>query len=218
MNHSNLIIELFSGSKTVSGVFEKKGWHSFTVDNDPGLKAQLCCDLLNLHPGQLPHSASFIWASVPCTEFSRASQSVNWQKITKKYRIYEYFPLTESSRNAVDLLQKSVDIIKLYPGIPFIIENPVGRIQHMQPLKNLGHYRYFVNYFDFGFSYSKETYLFSNIWLPFSTKKYKVAAPGLRTIRNVQQRSKVPPLLIEEIFAYLQYGSNKIRSFRKSSQ
>ena len=59
------------------------------------------------------------------------------------------------------------------------------------------------NYADFGFSYSKETYLFTNFLLPFSAIKVSSASPGLKTIRSSYERSKVPAALIEKIIQYL---------------
>lgn len=203
MKNENILIELFSGSKTVSKVFEKHGWESFSIDNNPKLNPSICCDILDLELNQLPGTAAFIWASPDCRYFSRAGASRHWKKTTLKYRIYHYDPITEKAVKSQALLQKTIDIIQFYPECAFIIENPIGRIQHMQPMKILGHYRYAVNYADFGFPYSKETYLFSNLQLPFSTKKVHSSLPGLRTINSRYQRSKVPDNLVKEIIKYI---------------
>ena len=200
-----IILELFSGAKTVSGVFEKNGWNAWSVDNNPKLNPSICCNILNIIPGMLPYQIHFIWASPPCTTFSRAANPKHWEKKTLKYRRYVYLPKTPEAYNSLLLLQKTIEIISWFPDVFFVIENPVGRIQHMNPLQKLGHFRYFVNYFDFGKPYSKETYLFSNVWLPFSLKKYKTIASGMSTIRNVQARASVPALLIENIYNYIFY-------------
>lgn len=201
--NSKRMIEFFSGSKTVSGVFDKKGWDIFTIDNNHKLNPNMCIDIMKLTPGMLPGNVGFLWFSPVCKNFSRAADAAHWQKITNKYRQYTYFPQTLEAQKSVDMLQKVTQIIKWFPGIPFVIENPVGRIHHFPCMKHLGHYRYFVNYADFGFAYSKETYLFTNLWLPFSTKKYQVSAPGLRTVRSTFERSKVPALLVEKIYDYI---------------
>ena len=197
------IIELFSGSKTISNFFESKGWDAWSVDNNPKLYPKICCDILEISPGLLPEKTDFIWASPDCSKFSRAANSAHWNKTVIKYRQYRYIPNTAAAVLSLQLLQKTVDIINSYPFAPFIIENPIGRIHHLDPLKKLGHYRYSVNYADFGFAYSKETYLFSNMWLPFSTKKVHSCKPGLRTVSNRFQRSIVPEDLIKTIYAYV---------------
>ena len=193
------MIELFSGSKTVSKVFEKNNWLVWSVDNNPKLHPSMCCNILNLSAAQLPKNTSFLWASPDCSKLSRSAVSTHWQKTTLKYRIYDYQPLTPEAVQSLALVQKTVDLINSIPDVCFVIENPIGRIQHLSPIKKLGHHRYAVNYADFGFPYSKETYLFSNLFLPFSTKKVHSFKPGLRTIRSVYQRSTVPALLIQTI-------------------
>ena len=209
MNHQKPgMLELFSGRKSVSRVFQNKGWNAWSVDNEPKLNPSICCDILNITPAMLPANISFIWASPPCTTFSRAADPSHWEKKTLKYRRYTYFPKTPEAFISILLLKKTIEILSWYPNVLFIIENLVGKIQHMLPLQQLGHFRYFVNYFDFGMPRSKETYLFSNLWLPFSLKKYRVIAPGLSTIRNVQARSVVPALLIETIYNYIFHGTN----------
>jgi site-specific DNA-cytosine methylase len=197
-----IMIELFSGSKSISRVFEQNGFDTFSIDIRADLKPSLCSDICHVTPKDIPANPSFIWASPDCTRFSRASSSVHWNKITNRYRVYTYIPVSESSCKSVNMLESTVNLLRFFNDTPFVIENPIGRIQHMQSLKRLGHFRYCVNYADYGFPYSKETYLFSNIWLPFSTKKVHSAAPGLRTIRNRTQRSAVPDALIQTIIDY----------------
>ncbi len=196
------MVELFSGSKNVSNTFEKNGWLAWSVDNNPKLAPSLCCDILELKPEHLPVNVSFIWASPDCSKLSRAANAGNWHKKTIKYIIYDFQPATAAALLSLSLVEATVKIISSFPECGFIIENPIGRIHHLPPLKKLGHYRYAVNYADFGFPYSKETYLFSNLWLPFSIKKVKSAFPGLRTVNGSFERSKVPPALVQKIIDY----------------
>jgi len=202
------ILELFSGSKQVSSVFEQFGWNAITIDNNVKLNPSICSSILDITPDMLPNQIHFIWASPVCTQFSRAARSYHWEKITLKKRKFIYIPKTAAAEHSLKLLNKTIELILLYPNAPFIIENPIGRIHHIKALQKLGHYRYFVNYSTFGVPYSKETYLFSNMMLPFTTKKYKVMAPGLDTIRPAYDRSLVPEMLVKTIFKYLFNGSN----------
>ena len=197
------IIEFFSGSKTVSNFFISKGWQATTVDINPKLNPSICCDILDLPFDLLPAKPDFLWFSPDCSKFSRMASPHNWKKTTLKYRIFHYEPLTPGARNSVTYLNKSIQIIQHFNKCPIIIENPIGRIHHFSAIKNLGHYRYAINYADFGFPYSKETYLFTNIMLPFSTKKVHSKKPGLQSVKNKSQRPQVPLQLIQTIFNYL---------------
>jgi len=203
MKNEKSMIELFSGKKTVSNFFKSKGWKVTSVDNNPKLNPSICGDILTLDLSVLPVGCKFIWASPVCTFFSREASADNWKKETLKYRIYKYTPISEGAKQSILMLSKTIDIINSIPGVLFVLENPVGRFHHSELIKNLGHYRYFVNYADFGYPYSKETYLFTNFLLPFGTKKHKVSAPQMNTVRNVAQRSSVPALLVETIYKYI---------------
>lgn len=197
-----LMFEFFSGSKTIAGVFQKNNWSTFTVDINPKFSPRLCCDISEVTPSLLPNNPNFMWFSPDCSKFSHAANQKHWLKITDKYRQYTYYPQTPEAIKALKMLESSLNVISWFPDSSFIIENPIGRIHHMKPFKKLGHYRYSVNYADFGFPYSKETYLFTNLWLPFSTKKVSSSKPGLRSINNRFQRSIVPPELIQTIINY----------------
>lgn len=209
-----LVIELFSGSKNVSNTFEKHGFNSFSIDNDCKLKPDLCIDILKLQPSMLPGTPSFIWASIPCTHFSRAAKSTHWVKTKISKVSHKYTAQTISAEKSILLLNKTIEILNLYPDTPFIIENPVGRIIHFDSLKYKGHFRYYVNYYHFGFNYSKETFLFSNFLLPLPVKRFKVNAPGTRTINGTFNRSKVPPALVDFIISHIP-GHNNPKNFLK---
>jgi len=73
-------IELFSGSKTVADVLKQNAWSVVTVDNNRNLHANICIDIMQLQKYHLPESVNFIWASLPCTHFSRAANQKHWKK------------------------------------------------------------------------------------------------------------------------------------------
>lgn len=191
------MIEFFSGSKTVSNTFSKYGFDTFTIDINPFYQPDLCIDILDFKKSFIPYQPSFLWFSPVCTHFSRAAQSRHWLKNEISKRSAVYTAQTPEAANSIQLLNQTVDIINSYPDTPFIIENPVGRILHFDSLKRTGHYRYYVNYFEWGFPYSKETFLFSNILLPLPTVRYKVNAPTVSNQSGSHNRSKVPTRLIE---------------------
>lgn len=189
-------IELFSGSGEISLIFQSKGFHTLTVDNNPKLKPDLCIDICELSADILPGSVALFWASPDCTRFSRAAAQKHWTKETISYRNYNYTPATAEAIKAEKLLIRTVQLIQeINPGVWFI-ENPVGRMPHLPALRNFGHYRYCVNYADWGFSYGKETYIFTNQLLPLPTKVQKRFLPGLRSVSDKSKRSLIPAGLI----------------------
>lgn len=199
------VLELFSGSKTVSNFFISKGIPSISVDINSKLSPSICCDILKLSRDMLPGSVDFIWASPDCTCFSRAGLASHWIKLNIGYRRYRYTPVTPEAQTAFALLLKTIEIINWFPDVQFVIENPVGRMRHFSELAALAPYRYSVNYKDWAFSYSKETDLFTNILLPFSSSVPLRPGLGLRSVNSKYSRSMVPVSLIDFISKYIHY-------------
>ena len=190
-------IELFAGKATFSEIAKTLGFNTTSVDIDPKSNASIIADLLKWDYTNLNIKPDLIWASPECTYFSRAANQNNWKKTNVSRRVYHYEPVTLNASLAIELVSKTIEIISYFKPSVFFIENPIGRIQHLQSLKDIGHYRYFVNYADWGFNYSKETYIFTNILLPLPSTKQKCKSPGLRTLSNKKNRSRIPPTLLE---------------------
>lgn len=198
-------LELFSGSKTVSTVLSSHGFDARTVDINEKLTPSLCCNILNFNYKDCPGEVELIWASPDCTCFSRTAESGLWKKEIKKYRQYNYTPLTKKSRSALLLLIKTIEIIKHYKPAVWFIENPVGRMRHIPELQLFAPFRYSVNYKDFGFDYSKETDIYTNQYLNFEQKKIIRPGKGLLSINSKYKRSIVPAQLIESILQQIGY-------------
>lgn len=195
-------IELFSGSAQISEYFSSQGFSTFTVDHNPKFCPDLCADIRNVVLPFAPGSIDLFWASPDCSKLSRSADQRHWIKSTVKYRIYDYVPATEAAQISFDLVSRTVEIIKeLQPAVWFV-ENPVGRIPHLSPLKSIGHYRYAVNYKDWGFPYSKETYIFTNQLLPLPTVVQKRFGLGLRSVNNSYNRSLVPAGLVQFLLSH----------------
>ena len=67
-----LLLELFSGTGSIGRAFQARGWDVFSVDIDKSSNPTLVADVLSLQPDQLPPIVDLIWASPPCTHYSRA--------------------------------------------------------------------------------------------------------------------------------------------------
>ena len=67
-----LLLELFSGTGSIGRAFRDQSWEVFAVDLDPKAAADLHIDILDITPAMLPAQIDCIWASPPCTHYSRA--------------------------------------------------------------------------------------------------------------------------------------------------
>ena len=71
-NYKPVLLELFSGTGSVGRSFRARGWEVFSVDIDAATNPTLVADVLDLHLHRLPTQVDCIWASPPCTHYSRA--------------------------------------------------------------------------------------------------------------------------------------------------
>lgn len=196
MQNKLTLLELFSGSSTVSNISSNLGFDSWSVDFNAKLNPRVCLDIMSFDYSIFPSYFDFIWASPDCRLFSRDCDPSNWHKIINKYRQYTYIPLTPAAVNSLSLLIKTITIIKYYKPLYYIIENPVGRMRHIPQLQQFSPFRYSVNYKDWGFDYSKETDLYTNAYLPFPQKKVIRFGKSVKTINSSYKRALIPPALI----------------------
>ena len=71
-NYKPVLLELFSGTGSVGRSFRARGWEVFSVDIDANAKPTLVANVLDLQWDALPPIVDCIWASPPCTHYSRA--------------------------------------------------------------------------------------------------------------------------------------------------
>ena len=137
------LLELFSGTGSVGKVAKEFGYDVVSLD----LKnADINCNILDWDYRQYPSSYfHFIWASPPCTEYSRA-------KTTGVRKIDE----------ANKIVLKTIEIIKYFQPLVFFIENPQTGLLKQQPF--MSEFRYVdVDYCKYGFNYRKRTRLWNNL-------------------------------------------------------
>ena len=104
-----LLLELFSGTGSVGRAFRAHGWGVFSVDIEESAKPTLVADVLHLQPEQLPPNVDLIWASPPCTHYSRA-------------RTKAKTPRDLEGSDA--LVRKVLELVDHYMHIDFFMENP----------------------------------------------------------------------------------------------
>lgn len=204
------ILELFSGTQSISNVFRESGWETYTVELDPDFKdiTDRVMDVRNLTSEQV--LAEFgqpdvIWASPPCTAFSVASIGHHWGG---GHRVYE--PKTEMARLSKELVQHTVKLIEELQPKYWFIENPRGVLRKMPFMQELP--RYTVWYCQYGDMRAKPT----DLWTNHPDPKFKPvckngnkdchhapaprgAKTGTQGLKNARLRAVIPPELCRHI-------------------
>ncbi len=157
-------IDLFSGLGGFSQAFQDdEGWEVVTVDIEEDFDPDICTDVRDLEPGDLPREPDLVLASPPCTCFSLASNRIYWSGtgLPKDPRVTE----------AVKLVYHTLFLIhELDPDFWFL-ENPRGKLRKVMPLPPTGT----VTYCQYGFPWQKPTDLWGN---HPSGMVYRSCSPG----------------------------------------
>ncbi len=154
------VLCLFEYSETFAKLYRDKGYNVISVDLDFGI------DIMNFNY-KLYENVEIIIAHPPCTEFA-ASGAVWWKKKDKMLL-----------HKAIQLVEKTLEIIAYHNPKIWFIENPKGRIAKCVPVLNT-FMKYVFNPYEFaGYSseseaYSKYTILYGRFNLPI-----KKALPNL---------------------------------------
>ena len=68
------LLELFSGTNSIGRVFERHGWTVCSIDVVDSFNPTICADIRDVTDEDILYHGypDAIWASPPCTEYSRA--------------------------------------------------------------------------------------------------------------------------------------------------
>jgi hypothetical protein len=201
-------IELFSGTKSFSTVAKRLGHNTYTIDNNPRLEPDYCGDVMDWENPQ--GICDVLWASPPCQGFSVAAIGRNWN--------HNGTPKTESAKNAMALIKRTIEIINHIQPDYWFIENPRGMLRKMawfeDWVKNNGGVRHTVSYCQYGDSRQKPTDIWTNclVWEPRpickpGAKCHESAPRGSKTgtqgLKNAVDRGAIPPEIFWEIFDHI---------------
>jgi site-specific DNA-cytosine methylase len=197
---------LFSGTKSITKVFEKQGYKTFTVDMDASLSPDLCIDILDITPQMILDQfgqPDIIWASPPCTAFSVAALGYHWTGGKEAY-----IPKTEFAKVSQEVVRHTLDLIRELNPKLYFIENPRGVLRKMPFMYFLP--RYTVTYCQYGDHRMKPTDIWTNHLNPCFKAICKngdpchEAAPrgsktGTQGLKNAKDRGVIPEQLCVHI-------------------
>jgi site-specific DNA-cytosine methylase len=152
------ILELFSGTKSITKVFSANGWKTTTMDFNPKTNPDYCLNIMALEPDVaigLAGKPDVIWASPPCQCFSVAAIGHNWSVVGSVY-----LAKREESRRAADLVYHTIDLIEELKPKYWFIENPRGMLRKMPFMTRFP--RYTVTYCQYGDTRMKPTDIWTN--------------------------------------------------------
>ena len=194
------VLELFAGSRSIGKASNILGYQVFSTDIEKFEHIDYIINILDFDMNVLPFKPDIIWASPPCTAFSVASIGKNWN-IDKS-------PKTDKAILGIQLVKKTIEIIKILKPTYFFIENPRGMLRKMPFMMNFQ--RKEVTYCQYGDNRMKPTDIWtnSNLWIPKPMCKNgdncHISAPrgsrtGTQGLKGAYERSKIPYDLCNEI-------------------
>ena len=147
------LLELFSGTGSVGRVFRARGWDTASLDSDPRAGADITADVLTWDYTQFPRGHfDCIWASPPCTEYSRA-------RTTAK---------TPRNLELADAIVRRTQEIIAHFNCPFWVENPASGLLPGREVAEAFPPPHVVSYCMYGRPFRKNTCLWIDV--PFSGK------------------------------------------------
>lgn len=194
------VLELFAGSRSIGKVAEEFGMNVFSCDLIDFGGIDYVGDIREFDYSKVPFVPDIIWASPPCTGFSVAAIGRNWN--------HDKTPKTDTARLGIQLVEKTIEVIKYYNPEHFFIENPRGMLRKMPIMEQFK--RHTVTYCQYGDKRMKPTDIWtnSNLWEPKPACKNgdpcHVAAPrgsttGTQGLKGAYERSKIPHNLCLEV-------------------
>lgn len=204
------LLELFSGTHTLSDIFKAHGWEAYTVDWDPSTDADLHADIGKLTADDVIELCGgvpdVVWASPDCTTYSIAAISHHRNKGDLNGKSDYAKQCDIINAHVMDLLK---ELTLMNPNLHWFIENPRGAMRKMPWMDAIP--RYTVTYCQYGERRMKPT----DIWTNHPNPQFKPPchngdpchdrAPrgsktGTQGIDGRLNRAQLPKQLCEHIF------------------
>lgn len=206
-----LVLDLFSGSKSIENTLSKKKYNVISLDIIKEYKPDIITDILKWKYKKLDIIPDFIWASPPCNTFTYIS--------TKTGRVFlTGIAKSKKAKKGDKILYKTLEIIRYFhkknPYLLFIIENPRAMMRKNPIMKKLP--KRTVMYCNYGHDSKKPTDLFTNATF-LKLNEFNKCPKGMELIpihkkKNAYIRGKVPHKLIKTIFNQFESNYQKRKS------
>lgn len=214
---SRICLDLFSGLKGSSSAFaDAEGWEVVTVDVDPDFEPDICADIAELQPEDLP-DPDVVLASPPCVDFSVACIVDKWEH--DENRRPKHLPRKPQIADSVALVFRTLWLVYELSPRYWFLENPQGMLR-----KWIGEPRGQVHYCQYASPFKKPT----DLWGRHPPMRYRTC-PGkpacghvtnpreVNTFRdesrtraidtsNSAERARVPAELSEAVLSAVEDG------------
>jgi len=200
------VLELFSGTATLSRIARERGHETFTVDlYEP---ADLQADVLTLTPEAIYAATGWdhidmLWASPVCTGFSVASIGKSWHHPEPGV----YIPKSKTAELSLALLEHTFHLIEQLRPTAWFVENPRGMARKMRVVQ--GYHRETITLCQYGERRQKPTDIWTNtLWRgrpmckrgdPCHEAAPRGASTGTQGIKGALNRAKLPEELCHEV-------------------
>ena len=153
------VLELFSGTGSVGKCCKELGWNVISVDLL--LPADHQVDIMNFDYKQYPKDHfDIIWASPPCTSYSKLQDS--WIGRKRNNKIFTKEDIDDIMKESDKLVSKTLEIINYFNPSLWFMENPqTGKLKNRDVVRGLPYYDVdYCMYSDWG--YKKRTRIWTN--------------------------------------------------------
>jgi len=160
------ILEIFCGTKSISKIFEKNGWETYTVDIESKYNPTECINILDFDYTKFDKQYfNHIHFSPDCRYMSQNQQT--WYNRYKGYGENRYLFTKEIHNQKLDdsdkLLHKVNEIINYFENNTFTIENPYHNKFNSIINRNILNYPYeIVDYCMYNYPIKKPTVFINN--------------------------------------------------------